>query len=143
MMSGRPIVNPYARKNHNNGPHNGEMGRQSQQRNSQQKRGFALASKNNPPRKNKKGDQQTLVGGIAFDAEKDCVMCRAYARRRFLGNSVTIPHRQHHKLCPSDRKTRGQGELHQQTLAAAAEEKRLAKCTMLKASVSIDRECKL
>lgn len=43
----------------------------------------------------------------AFMPERNCVLCRAYYRRRF-NPLVRIPHRGHHKLCSLNNTTKGQ-----------------------------------
>jgi len=65
------MVNPYAKSAHNVV----EMGRQSQQRiANQHKRKYKLCSNNNSNNKRKKGDQLTLLGGVAFEAN-EIVLC--------------------------------------------------------------------
>ncbi|CAB9524090.1 hypothetical protein SEMRO_1492_G277240.1 [Seminavis robusta] len=124
-----PVVNPYA-KPRPFAAHNGAMGRQSQQRNSQKKRAHHLAARNNPKkkkkRKPKKGDQITLFREAAFDALRDCVVCRARELKKFLPGT-RIPKRVHHELCILNTKTKGKGNLSEETSAAVQEEKRLEK----------------
>jgi hypothetical protein len=124
MATTRTINNPYAKNSTNAVQNGGEMGRQSQQRNSQQKRAFALAS--NTSRKKKKGDQTTLLGGKAFVAEEDCEVCKAKAAQRFRPQT-RIPKRAHHVLCLKNTKTKGKGELTQHEITCLQEEKRLDK----------------
>ena len=126
-MSGqlRVLVNPYAKKPSMN-PHNGAMGRQSQQRISNNKRAFAFAANNPYPKRGKKGQQLTLTGILAFEAEKDCIICNAHLRALRDPDTVRIPKRAHHILCIKNTKTKGRGLLSQQHVAAVAEEKRLS-----------------
>ena len=124
-MNGRPpIVNPYAKK-HTPLSQSGAMGRQSQQRNSLQKRTHQLAASNNhPKRKKKKGDQLTLAGEIAFDTTKDCKRCVNTSARR-QGLPVSEYKKPHHVLCPLNQKTKGKGPISDHTRACMDEEKRL------------------
>jgi len=99
------MLNPYAKAAQNAA----NMGRQSQQRiSNQHKRKYKLCSSNN--NKRKKGDQLTLLGGVAFEAKRDCGVCKA----RFLATFIEgcrAPNRAHHPLCIKNTKTRGKGEL--------------------------------
>ena len=100
------VVNPYARMAPTTAQNNREMGRQSQQRiSNQHKRKFKLAGNSS----RKKG-QQTLLGGIAFDANKDCCVCKARVLATFI-EGYRVPKRPHHPLCLKNTKTRGKGEL--------------------------------
>ena len=101
-------VNPHA-KSRPPVAHNEEniMGRQSQQRiRNQVKRKFKLASNNS--NKRRKGGQQTLFGGAAFEAEKDCIVCHARASQR-INSACRVPNRSHHELCIRNTKTKGKG----------------------------------
>jgi hypothetical protein len=123
-MSTRPtIFNPYARRHCQSAPNIAIMGRQSQHRLSQQKRTYQLAASNSPNKK-KKGEQLTLQGGVAFKAERDCVVCKAKATRRFTPN-FPIPHRKHHVLCLMNTKTKGKGELSEHAQQSMKESQRL------------------
>jgi len=100
------VVNPYARMAPTTAQNNREMGRQSQQRiSNQHKRKFKLAGNSS----RKKG-QQTLLGGVAFDANKDCCVCKARVLATFI-EGYRAPKRPHHPLCLKNTKTRGKGEL--------------------------------
>ena len=105
------MANPYARRAPPVAPpvaQNPTMGRQSQQRINQNKRKYKLCGDNNSKRK--KGQQLTLLGGVAFEAKKDCIVCKA----RFLATFIEgyrVPKRPHHPLCILNTKTKGQGEL--------------------------------
>jgi hypothetical protein len=115
------MPNPYA----TGGPVaaiNLEMGRQSQQRNSLQKRTYKLAASNSFP-KRKKGDQETLFGEVAFSSEKDCVVCKARSVA-LLVPQTRIPKRSHHPLCIKNTKTKGKGELSSLGKASLEDDKR-------------------
>jgi hypothetical protein len=71
------------------------MGPQSQRQTSLQQRTYQLAGNNR-----ERSGQQTLLGGVAFDPEKDCVVCKG----KLAGKSV---HRPHHKLCTNNQRTKG------------------------------------
>ena len=119
--------NPYAKSPPVGAPaivqNNEIMGRQSQQRVSNTKRAYQLACYSSSKKK-KKGDQLTLQGDRAFEAEKDCQICRAQSlARTFQG--VRIPKRSHHELCIKNTTTKGRGRISQQNMATSAEEKRL------------------
>ena len=118
------MVNPYQR--HPFGPAHDvvEMGRQSQQRVNQTKRAYQLASKSKSNNK-RKGDQLTLDGQRAFQAERDCIVCKARALKRYIIDAATTPKRAHHVLCSLNKKTRGAGNISQATATSQAEEKRL------------------
>jgi hypothetical protein len=130
-MDSRPrVVNPYAKSR----PlvalrmaQNSDMGRQSQQRVSQAKRAYQLASssRNANKKKKQKGDQLTLHGQTAFQSERNCQVCRAQALARIVAGA-RIPKRPHHVLCIKNTKTKGKGQMSQQNIATAAEEKRLS-----------------
>jgi len=101
------MVNPYAKSAHNVV----EMGRQSQQRiANQHKRKYKLCSNNNSNNKRKKGDQLTLLGGVAFEAKRDCVVCKAQFLRTII-EGYRVPNRAHNVLCIKNTKTRGKGDL--------------------------------
>ena len=123
-MSGgsKPIVNPYKRRQPLV-PHNEIMGRQSQQRISNTKRAFSLAS-NTSARKRAKGGQTTLQGGIAFVSERDCQVCRAQSLAKLTAN-YRIPKRSHHQFCIKNTKTKGHGAVSAHNMACRTEEKRL------------------
>jgi len=100
------------------------MGRQSQQRvSNQHKRKFKLCSNNNSNRKRRKGDQLTLQGDIAFDAARDCQVCRAKEIRKTFPE-CTLPKRAHDERCSFNTKTRGLGRLTEQSIASIADNKR-------------------
>jgi len=110
-----PPVSPYAKPRlaapviaHNEA----NMGQQSQQRiGNQNAQKYKLASNNsNSSNKRRKGGQLTLFGGAAFEAEKDCVVCKARALQRII-STYRVPNRSHHVLCSKNTKTRGKGEL--------------------------------
>ena len=103
-----PLANPYAKRPPIIAQNAEIMGRQSQQRISNTRRKYLLAS--NVPRKKKKGDQKTIHGELAFQPEKDCVICRGRAAVKN-GINVRIPKRAHHPLCPSNQTTKGKGLL--------------------------------
>jgi len=102
-QQGRP-VNPCVKPRPPPPPHNEViMGRQSQQRiGNQNKRKHKLAS-NTSNNKKRKG-HQTLFGGVAFEAEKDCIVCKAQALKRIL-DTYRVPNRAHHVLCLKNTKT--------------------------------------
>lgn len=112
-----PIPNPYARR-----PQNGtEMGRQSQQRiSNQHTRKYKLAS---TVKRRRKGDQLTLDNQVAFQAERDCVICRARATAKFV-EGYRVPKRAHHPLCLLNTKTKGLGKLSVQSVANLEDNKR-------------------
>ena len=117
-------VNPYKKK-----PplaaHNEQMGRQSQQRVSNTKRAFQLASTvSKAKKKPKAGDQLTLLGEVAFDSQRDCKVCIAQFIQR-TNSSHSVPKRAHHELCIKNTVTRGVGPLTKQLLERKADEKRL------------------
>ena len=113
-------VNPYAKPAQNSVINDENMGRQSQQRvSNQHKRKCKQAS----PRRRRKGDQLTLQGAVAFDPEADCQICRAQSIKKFMP-SYTVPKRSHHTRCPRNTKTLGLGDLTEQTMATLAENKR-------------------
>ena len=53
--------------------------------------------------------QRSIGGGHAFVSERDCKICAA---KLMLKNGIidTIPHKQHHRRCRFNRKTRGMSE---------------------------------
>ena len=127
------VVNPYAKPAQNAA----NVGRQSQQRVSNQtKRKFKLASNNN--RKKKKGDQLTLQGGVAFQPERDCIVCRAKTIKKLYLAEHKVPKRPHHVLCSLNTKTRGFGELTEALLASLADNKR---CKALTAPIQPGERC--
>jgi hypothetical protein len=97
---------------------NQEMGRQSQQRKSNSKRAYDLASSNPFPKKSK---QTTFKGDAAFDPIENCKRCR----NKFYG----LPEykKAHHVLCIHNTKTRGRGNMSKHALACEAESERLKK----------------
>ena len=136
MSDRMAIANPYA-KPRPLGAHNKQIiGRQSQQRVSNTKRAFQLASASSSSKK-KKG-QLTLLGGVAFDSEKDCIICKAYVMKS-LQESYRIPNRAHHVLCAKNTKTRGKGIISKPLLAQNAEEKRLD--ALFKAPLKMHEKC--
>ena len=122
MSGGKPLTNPYARDRPLVPLINNRMGRQSQQRVSNTKRAYQLASFKAPKRK--KGEQGTLFGGVAFQPEKDCQVCKAQAMAKLV-SSYRIPKRPHHVLCMKNTKTKGKGILSEQALVMKQEEERL------------------
>ena len=73
IMSGsKPIHNPYQKRAPLGAHNDNKMGRQSQQRVSNTKRAYGLAT----PKKPKTTTQLTLQGEIAFVAERDCNTCK-------------------------------------------------------------------
>ena len=89
-----PVVNPYRRQG-NTVAQRRQMGPQSQRRLTLQERTHQLQSN-----KKRKTGQRTLLGEAAFEANKDCVVCKG----RLGGRNV---HRAHHRLCPNNRRTKG------------------------------------
>jgi len=113
------VVNPYARMAPTTAQNNREMGRQSQQRiSNQHKRKFKLASNSS----RKKG-QLTLLGGVAFEANKDCCVCKARHLATFI-EGYRVPKRPHHPLCLLNTKTRGKGELSEMQKVTLEDNKR-------------------
>ena len=101
-----------------------QRGPWSQQRIGNVKRAHQLA---NPwPKPKRKGAQQTLVGGVAFESERDCMICKAKALQK-LEPTYRIPKRAHHVLCIQNTKTKGKGILSRQTMATQIEESWLKK----------------
>ena len=99
------------------------MGRQSQQRiSNQHKRAFQLASKHTTS-KRRKGDQLTIDGKVAFESTRDCQVCRAHHLKRF-SPEYRVPKRAHHVLCIKNKKTFGKGELSTQTEAGLQDDRR-------------------
>jgi hypothetical protein len=99
-------INPYRKKR------NPSMGIQSQNRNGSIKWCMQNAHKRRKTSYNasKGGWVQSSISPFekrAFMSERNCVLCRAYHRRRFNPN-VRIPHRGHHKLCALNNVTKGQ-----------------------------------
>ena len=126
MNTSIPVVNPYAKAaSAAVTPHNNEeeMGRQSQQRVSNEKRKYQLAAANTGFTKRAKGQQQTLVGTLAFNSEKDCIVCAAVARKRYQ-ETVRVPKRPHHELCIKNSKTKGRGKLTVQAMNNLEDDKR-------------------
>jgi len=88
------MVNHHAKLAHNVV----KMGGQSQQWiANQHKRKHKLCS-NNSNNKRKKGNQLTLLGGIAFEAKRDCVVCKAQFLRTII-EGHRAPNRAHNALC--------------------------------------------
>jgi len=124
MSPRKDVVNPH-KKPRPFAAHNREMGRQSQQRVTNTKRAYQLASSaNNNNKKKVKVNQSTLQGGVAFNPQKDCVICKAPYLATFVQGART-PNRAHHVLCKLNKKTKGLGVISEQNLATAVEEKRL------------------
>jgi len=96
------------------------MGPQSQQRVNQTKRAYGLAYSG----QKRKGDQLTLQGKKAFQAEKHCVVCHARSLAKFTHN-CRVPNRAYHVLCIRNKSTKGKGAISAQNMANTAEEKRL------------------
>jgi len=122
-----PPVNPHAKPRaavpvvaHNNEVN---MGRQSQQRASNQHKRKCKLCSNNNSRKRRPGDQLTLEGSVAFDPDRDCKQRKAKSLKKIFP-SCTAPHRVHHPLCIHNKTTRGQGELTAQSLASLEDDKR-------------------
>jgi len=110
------VVNPYAKVAQNDE----NMGRQSQQSVSNQtKRKFKLAQ----PSRRRKRDQLTLDNQLAFQSDRDCIVCKAKSIKKFLP-SYSIPKRAHNVLCGLNTKTKGLGELTTQTVANLEDNKR-------------------
>jgi len=105
----------------NNNVHNeGNVGRQSQHRvSNQHKRKFKQAS----PRRRRAGDQLTLDNQVAFLPERDCKICKAKEIKKF-PPSYQIPHRGHHPLCIHNKNTQGKGELSSQSILSLQDNKR-------------------
>lgn len=120
MSGSKPPFNPYAMRPPMAGPLINIMGRQSNQRISNTKRAFQLCA----PAKAKNVTQATLLGGIAFDPEKDCNVCVAQAMKK-LCSTYRIPKRSHHALCNRNSKTKGMGDLTAQAAGMQKEAKRL------------------
>jgi len=100
------------------GPHNSNMGRQSQQHVSNAKRKCQLAATNSC-KKNKStepGNQLALFGEKALDPTVDCMVCAAHEKKKFR-LEVTIPHRPHHVTCPKNKVTAGRGSVSQQQVS--------------------------
>jgi len=117
-----PVVNPHAKRPPPVAHNEATMGRQSQQRvRNQHKRKYKLCSNNN--NKRRKGGQLTLQGDIAFDAARDCKVCRAKEIRKTFPE-CSLPKRAHHELCSFNTKTKGLGKLTEQSIASIAESKR-------------------
>jgi len=113
------VVNPYAKRAQNAA----NMGRQSQQRvSNQHKRKFKQAQRHSS-RRPQKGDQLTLDNQVAFNSERDCNICRAKSIQKFM-SSHPIPKRAHNVLCTLNKATRGLGELTEQSVASLADNKR-------------------
>ena len=117
------MTNPYAKGAQNDVNNNvNDMGRQSQQRvSNQHKRKFKLAQASSSRRR--KGDQLTLDNRVAFQPERDCKICKAKILQKFTP-SYPIPKRAHNVLCPLNTKTRGLGELSEQSVASLHNNKR-------------------
>ena len=122
MSGSKPLVNPYAKGQRPQSHNNKIMGRQSQQRVSNTKRAFQLARCTK--KKFKSGDQSTLMGGVAFLPERDCVVCKAQALARFTPN-YRVPKRAHHELCVKNKRTKGKGAVSAFMETCYSEEKRL------------------
>jgi len=121
-QQGQP-VNPYAKKPRSFNAHDEEnVGRQSQQRvSNQHKRKCKLCSNNNSKRK--KGDQLTLEGTVAFQSDRDCRICKAKSIAKFCPG-YPIPKRAHHTLCIHNKRTKGCGVLTSQGMANLDDVKR-------------------
>ena len=78
---------------------NRAMGPQSQRRLTLEGRTHQMQA-NSHNKKRKAGQQLALHGGVAFDSDRDCEVCKG----RLAGRNV---HRGHHKLCTNNRKTKG------------------------------------
>jgi len=123
-MSPSKAVNPYAKRRPFALFNNDKMGRQSQQRVSNTKRAYQLASNAKTTNKKKKGEQLTLEGRAAFNPKKDCVVCAARHLATF-AQGARIPNRAHHVLCARNKTTKGLGVISEQNLATAVEARRL------------------
>ena len=100
------VINPYSKKR------NPSMGIQSQNRNGSIKWCMQNAHKRRKTLYNatKGGWIQSSISPFekrAFMPERNCILCRAYHRRRFNQN-VRIPHCSHHKVCALNNVTKGQ-----------------------------------
>jgi len=124
MSAAKPHpVNPHAKSRPPAAHNEAAMGRQSQQRiSNQHKRKFKLCSNNNK-RSKKAGDQLTLDSDIAFDSERDCKICRAKSIKKFFP-SYTVPKRAHHPCCIHNKNTGGSGPLTSQAMANVDDAKR-------------------
>jgi hypothetical protein len=119
--------NPYQKKGSNQVVLVSEMGPQSQQRSTLQKRTFKLAATTtNKSNKRSKGEQeqQTLHGRVAFVSERDCEVCKAQSLKK-IKPETRIPHQGHDVNCIHNSKTKGKGKLSEHSLQCAQEEQRL------------------
>jgi len=115
------VANPYAKPTHNAE----NMGRQSQQRvSNQHKRKFKLAQATRPSSQRRKGDQLTPDNQVAFQPERDCIICKAKTIRKLCYSEHKMPKRSHHPNCSLNKKTRGLGELSEQSVASLQDNKR-------------------
>jgi len=117
----RRLANPYAKRSQTAVNNSVNMSPQSQQRiSNQHKRKYKLCSNS---QKWQKGDQLTLEGGIAFEATRDCIACKARHLATFL-QGYRVPNRPHHVLCVRNTKTRGKGEISDQQRISLEDNKR-------------------
>jgi len=115
------LANPYAKRSQTAVNNSVNMSPQSQQRiSNQHKRKYKLCSNS---QKWQKGDQLTLEGGIAFEATRDCIACKARHLATFL-QGYRVPNRPHHVLCVRNTKTRGKGEISDQQRISLEDNKR-------------------
>ena len=123
MSGSEPMVNPYRKRAPPLVQNVEIMGRQSQQRvSNQHKRAFKLAGPTRT-KKRRKGDQLTLEGALAFDPVRDCPICKAHDIRRF-NPEYRVPKRAHHIYCSKNKRTFGQGELSTATEASLKDDAR-------------------
>ena len=119
-----PVINPHL-KCRRPVAQTGAMGRQSQQRvSNQQKRACRQAQKSG---KRRKGDHDSpLQRPVGFTSERDCQVCKAQCLAKFV-EGVRIPKRAHNVWCIKNTKTRGKGPIPQHQLEALKESRRLQK----------------
>jgi hypothetical protein len=120
MNATSPKVPPsHTEKNQSHNSHNSHsayslfatMGIQSQNREGSIKKCRKTATR--VKHKRRKLQQSAVTGGLAFNPERDCIICEALAKSRRLGRlgiTVAIPHRSHDARCPKNRKTQGRSE---------------------------------
>ena len=127
MTTANRPVNPYAKPRSIRPQNEANVGRQSQQRiGNQHKRKFKHSD--NSSSKKRKGGQATLLGGVAFESDRDCIVCHARALRKFTP-SCRVPNRSHHAHCARNTKTHGKGELTGSQLATLEDNQRCKQLT--------------
>jgi hypothetical protein len=87
------------------------MGPQSQKRKGSISKALARGSNNNKNKKKKSQGEKRLVqmgvdGGLAFEANRDCIVCKGIYRKD-MGECVVISHHAHDTRCVKNRETRG------------------------------------